>query len=72
MKRVEKRIEVRFHSRGLTLLLLYLNSCPKTDHNTEDDLENENANQSNLISSESHWAIGIISTTTISKIDGVF
>lgn len=72
MKRVEKRIEVRFHSRGLTLLFLYLNSCPKTDHNTEDDLENENANQGNLISSKSHWAIGIITTTTISKIDSVF
>ena len=65
MKRVEKRIEVRLHSSGLILLLLNLNSCPKTDHNTEDDLEYENANQSNLLASK--WDTFII----ISKIDKI-
>ena len=58
MKRVEKWIEVRFHFCGLLLLLLYLISCPETDQHTENDLENENANQSNLISSKSHWICG--------------
>ena len=57
MKRVEKCIEVRLHSSGLLLLFLNLIIGPDANHCAENNLENENANQSNLISTKSHWTI---------------
>ena len=49
MKRVEKRIEVRLHSSGLLLLFLYLIIGPDANHCAENNLEHENANQSDWV-----------------------
>jgi len=49
MKRVEKCIEVRLHSSGLLLLFFYLVIGPDANHCAENNLEHENANQSDCV-----------------------